>query len=488
MADAETNLIEGLSEHSQSYWQKAWQRFRRHPFARWAGSFLIILYLLALFADFVAPYPEAKSFRKLQFVEPTKVYYTADGHLSRPYVCKVVRTRNKHTFKLEFKQDCSAHYPIYFIVHGYPYKFLGFIPMDLHLLGGPWLVEEKAQLFLWGTDDFGRDLFSRIWFGARISLTIGILASLVALIIGVIMGAVSGFYAGQKTHLVRGVFHLPTREEWRLSGGAALLRLVSGSELARGFGEARRERQLPLFLLGLLVQYALWGGGIYILWITMQGYMQVSKGLEHVIAQGIFMLLMLYMIWQLLFGRVQIDADDLVMRSTEVLAAIPSLFLLIILSGILAKYDISSSMRFMLVLIILSFVGWGGLARTVRSLVLQLREMDYAQAARALGAKDFRVLFRHIIPGALGYLIVVVSLTIPGYILAESGLSFLGLGIQEPSSSWGLLLSKAQQGGISALRDRQWLFIPGLFIFASILAYNYLGDALRDALDPRAEH
>ncbi|WP_371862326.1 ABC transporter permease [Oceanithermus desulfurans] len=128
------------------------------------------------------------------------------------------------------------------------------------------------------------------------------------------------------------------------------------------------------------------------------------------------------------------------------------------------------------------------MARNIRGFVLQLREMEYAQAAKALGAGDTRILFRHIIPGTLGYLIVVASLAIPGYILAESGLSFLGLGIQEPSSSWGLLLSKAQQIGISAIKERPWLFIPGFFIFVSILTYNYLGDALRDALDPRAEH
>ncbi|HGY09122.1 MAG TPA: ABC transporter permease [Oceanithermus profundus] len=485
------DLREGLGEQSQSYWQKAWIRFRRHPFSRWAGGVLLLLYVLALFADFVGPYPEAKSFRKLQFVPPTAVHFkTEDGRWTRPYVCKVERTRNPRTFKLEFNENCEKKYTVHFFVHGYPYKFLGFIPMDLHLMGGPWLTEEEAYLFLWGTDDFGRDLFSRIWFGARISLTIGILASIIALILGITFGSISGFYAGQAVHIVRGVFRPPQKRAEEAGDPQAQLHngFFSGGALAEGWREARRDRRLPAFLLGLVLQYAFWFAAMTVVWTTMQGFLSITQGVERYLAFAVFGGLLAAMAWMVLFGRLAVDVDDLIMRTTEILAAIPGLFLLIILSGMLAQYDLPSSTRFLLVLAILAFVGWGGLARNIRGFVLQLREMEYAQAARALGAGDARILFRHIVPGTLGYLIVVVSLAIPGYILAESGLSFLGLGIQDPSSSWGLLLSKAQQGGMVALKSRPWLFLPGFFIFVSILAYNYLGDALRDALDPRAEH
>ncbi len=484
------DLREGIGEHSLSHWQKAWIRFKRHPFARWAGSFLLILYLLAIFADFVGPYPEAKSFRKYQFMKPTPIHFkTEDGKFTRPYVCKVERKRNLKTFKLEFIEDCSQRYPIYFIVHGYSYKLFGFIPADIHLFGGPWVVEEKAHIFLWGTDDFGRDLFSRIWFGGRISLSIGIFAVIIALFLGVTLGGISGYFAGEKMHLVRGIMHLPGRSELAEKGINAFSGIFYNSSLLRGCRRAAYEKQLLSYTLSLPLQYAFWLLVIWIVYITMNGYLAISSGIEYALAFIVFSAILLWMLWALLFGEVAIDIDDVIMRTTEILAGIPGLFLLITLSGMFAKYDMPSSLRFMMVLAVLAFVGWGGLARNIRGFVLQLREMEYAQAARGIGASNWRILFRHLLPGVMGYLIVSVSLSLPGYILAESSLSFLGLGIQDPSSSWGLLLSKAQQGGISAMRDRPWLlFFPGFFIFASILAYNYLGDALRDALDPRAEH
>lgn len=454
-------LREGMGR-SESFFQMAWRRFRRHPLARLGGWVLLLLYLGALFADFLAPYPESKSFRQFSYAPPTHIFWRdTDGRLTRPYVCASERRRNLETFRVEVVTDCSkGRYPIYFFVHGEPYKFLGFIPANLRLLGGDWLVSEQAHLFIWGTDDFGRDLWGRIWYGARVSLTVGILATGLALIIGVFFGGIAGLYAGKPVTLSVG---------------------FANPEFRRYL---RRGRPL-LAWLKALGWTLVWLGLAWLLWITLQGFLQTSRGLEAILAGAAGVLLLgaigYFLIWQ----TVKLDLDTLIMRTTEVLAAIPDLFLLITLS-VLIPQDIPPATRFMLVVSILSFVNWGGLARTVRSQVLQLREMEYAQAAQALGASDARTLTRHILPGTFTYLIVVVTLSIPSFILAESGLSFLGLGIQEPASSWGLLLSKAQQTGIIAFTERPWLLIPGLFILIAVLAYNLLGDGLRDALDPRS--
>ena len=187
--------------------------------------------------------------------------------------------------------------------------------------------------------------------------------------------------------------------------------------------------------------------------------------------------------------------DDLIMRLVEVLDAIPGLFLLIVLATLLKDprnplaqlfgLEMTSGQTFLMIVIVLGFVGWGGLARTIRSLVLSLREMDYAAAAKALGASEARVMFRHLLPGTASYVMVVLTLSIPGFILAETGLSFLGLGPSEvDSASWGLLLRDATARGIS-IQFVPWLLIPGIPIFLAVLCWNLLGDGLRDAFDPR---
>jgi peptide/nickel transport system permease protein len=183
------------------------------------------------------------------------------------------------------------------------------------------------------------------------------------------------------------------------------------------------------------------------------------------------------------------------MRLVEVLDAIPGLFLLIVLATLLKDprnplaqlfgLQMNSGQTFFMIVIVLGLVGWGGLARTIRSLVLSLREMDYAQAAKALGASEARVMFRHLLPGTASYVMVVLTLAIPGFILSETGLSFLGLGPSEvDSASWGLLLRDATARGIS-IQFVPWLLIPGVPIFLAVLCWNLVGDGLRDAFDPR---
>ncbi|MBO1437539.1 ABC transporter permease [Meiothermus sp. CFH 77666] len=509
---------------NRSFFQQAWIRFKRHPLARLGAAVLLVFYLGALFADFLAPYPEEKSFRDFSFASPTQIFWRDEnGRLTRPYVCAAERRRNLETFKVEVITDCEkGRYPIYFFVQGEPYRFLGLIPANLRLMGGPWLLEDQAKLFLWGTDDFGRDIWGRIWFGARISLTIGIFAVALALVIGIFMGSISGFYAGRPVTFSIGLlnprFWEFVRSSRPLDHLLALIGLVLIAALLWGMGQGyeryirpdlQRVSTLALGSLGLVIglvalgalMYFLvwrshlarallwlvaWGSIAWLLWITVWGFWQSSRGLEAIIAGLIGAVLLGAVGYVLLWPRIELDLDTIIMRAVEVLAAIPDLFLLIILS-VLIPMEVPPAVRFVLVVTILSFVNWGGLARIIRSQVLQLREMEFAQAAQALGAGDARIIIRHVLPGTYTYLIVAVTLAIPGFILGESGLSFLGLGIQEPATSWGLMLSKAQATGITAFSERPWLLIPGVFILLAVLAYNFMGDGLRDALDPRTK-
>jgi peptide/nickel transport system permease protein len=172
------------------------------------------------------------------------------------------------------------------------------------------------------------------------------------------------------------------------------------------------------------------------------------------------------------------------MRSVEIQSAIPDLFLLITLRAIFPP-SIDALFSFYLITVLLGFIGWGGLARIVRGTVLSTREQDYVTAAQAVGANDRRIIAQHILPATATYVIISLSLAVPGAILGESGLSFLGLGIREPYVSWGLLLQSAQEGGFASFTDRPWVLIPGFFIVLAIVAWNFLGDGLRDAFDPR---
>lgn len=446
----------------RSFFQEAWKKFKRHPMARLGAGVLVVLYLCALFADFLAPYPEAKSFRSLTFAPPTPIHVrNPDGSLSRPFVCAVSRQRDLNTFKLVVSEDCSRTYPIFFLVRGEPYRLLGFIPANIRLLGGDWLLQEEATLFLWGADDFGRDVWGRIWYGARVSLSVAVFAAALALGIGVVMGGVSGMYAGRPITLSHGILHA-------------------------NFGRWWRSQAPPQALSRMLLWWCMWLGAGWVVWLTLAGFLHSSKGLEALVAAAVGGATLLAVAYALLWKTIRADLDTLIMRTTEILAAIPDLFLLITLS-VLIPPEVPPVVRFYGVISILSLVNWGNLARTVRSQVLQLREMEYVQAAQAIGSSDARLMFRHILPGTFTFLVVTATLLIPGFILAESGLSFLGLGIQEPASSWGLMLSNAQAQGITAFVDRPWLLLPGLFIFIAILAFNFLGDGLRDALDPRAK-
>jgi peptide/nickel transport system permease protein len=320
------------------------------------------------------------------FHPPTKIHWLdpETKRLTQPFVYPTKSERDAVTRQRVYVEDTDAgRYPIQFFARRpeAPYKILGFIPSDIHLFS----VEEPANIFLWGTNNLGKDVFSRVFYGGQVSLTIGVLAVWVSLILGLFFGGIAGFY-----------------------------------------------------------------GGI---------------------------------------------VDDFIMRLVEVLDAIPGLYLLIVLSTLLRDprnpiaqsfgLQMTSSQVFLMIVIVLGFVGWGGLARTIRSMILSLREMDYAVAAKSLGASETRIIWLHLLPGTISFVIVTLTLAIPSFILAETGLSFIGLGPSElDSASWGMLLRDATAKGV-ALQFTPWLLIPGIPIFLAVLCWNLLGDGLRDAFDPR---
>jgi peptide/nickel transport system permease protein len=361
---------------SKSQLQVAWEQFRKHQLAIFGAIIILTLYVGAIFAPFIAPYGSAE--RNLSEVTryhpPTRVYFIdpETGALNAPFVYATTRKMNPDTFQMEYTEDRSQKYPIRVLTTrpDSPYTIIGSLQGNLRLFS----VDAPARIFLLGADGEGRDLFSRVWYGARISLTIGIVSIAISFILGLILGGLAGFYGG----------------------------------------------------------------------------------------------------W----------ADNLIMRIVEIIGAIPTLFLLITFSSLLPR-NVDPVFVFYGIIFFLGIIGWGGLARTVRSQILALREVDYIQAATALGAQEFRIIFQHMLPTTISFLIVSASLAIPGAIIGESGLSFIGLGIREPYASWGLLLNDITISGFASFTDRPWVLIPGFFIVLAVLCWNFLGDGLRDAFDPR---
>jgi peptide/nickel transport system permease protein len=373
---------------SKTQSQIVWEQFRKHTAALIGVGVLVVMYLGSIFAGFFAPYGmnEYQRSPSFGFAPPAKIHWTdpETGRLTRPFVYGLTKERDPVTFQNVYVEDIEqGTYPINFFTRRpeSSYRILGLFNSDLHLFG----VDGPARIFLWGSNNLGKDVFSRVMYGGQVSLTIGVLAVWVSLILGLIIGGISGFYGG---------------------------------------------------------------------WV-----------------------------------------DDFFMRLVEIVDAIPGLFLLIVLATLLRDprnpiaqafgLEMTSAQVFLMIVVVLGFVGWGGLARTIRSMILSLREQEYAQAAKALGATESRIIFRHLLPGTASYVIVSLTLSIPGFILAETGLSFIGLGPSElDSASWGMLLRDATNKGI-ALQFSPWLLIPGIPIFLAILSWNLVGDGLRDAFDPK---
>lgn len=351
-----------------SQWQMMWHKFRRHKLAIVGGVVLLVLYLSAIFADFLAPYPKEIRFEKFAYRPPTPVHlFDKEGKFRGPFVYGTTKERNMETLEAIYTVDTSAVYPLRFFVQGEPYDVFGLFETGIRLFG----VEEPGAIFLFGTDSLGRDLFSRIVHGARLSLSIGLVGVGLSFLIGVTLGGISGYFGG---------------------------------------------------VVDLVIQ-----------------------------------------------------------RMIEFLTSIPTIPLWLALSAALPK-DWSIVKVYFGIGIILSLVDWGALARVVRGKFLELRELDYVLAARVSGVSEWSIIRVHLVPNFASYLIVHVTLSIPGMILGETALSFLGLGLRSPAVSWGVLLEKAQN--IASVAIYWWTLVPALFLVITVMAFNFLGDGLRDAADP----
>ena len=341
----------------------------KDKFAQAALILLAIIYGALLFADFLAPYTKDFSDRTMAYVPPSKIFtIDENGKLSKPYTYNYKREFDDVNLRIVYKLDRSQKHYIKFLSKGQSYKFLGIIPMKRHLF----TTDDNGRIFLLGTDINGRDVFSRILFGGRISMTIGFLALFILFPIGLLYGGIAGYFGGK--------------------------------------------------------------------------------------------------------------TDMFMMRFAEAVMSIPSFYLLIILASVLPA-GMTSIQRFMLIVVILALIGWAGFARIIRGMVLSVKTQEYVQAAKSIGASDLRIIIKQILPQTTSFVIIAMTLSVPSYILSESGLSFLGLGIQQPDASWGNMLKEAQE--YTNIIYRPWLLTPGFLIFVAVLAFNLIGDTIRDILDPK---
>ncbi len=350
-----------------SQWQLMWWKFKRHKLAMFGGTLVLFFYLLAIFAEFFAPFQFTTYNDQYVYAPPQMIHFFRDGKLS-PYVYGYKFERDPISYKKTWAIDESVIVPLRFFNRGDPYKLWGLIPSDVHLVGP---VNAKDPFYLLGADKSGRDVFSRIIYSARVSLTVGLVGVAISLTIGILVGGVSG--------LVGGVL------------------------------------------------------------------------------------------------------DNVIQRLIEVLISIPTLPVWLALAAMVPLSWSALRVYFMITLI-LSLVGWMGMARVVRSKFLALREEDFIMLARLDGVPMGRMITRHMIPSFLSHIIASITLSIPGMILGETALSFLGLGLRPPVVSWGVMLQDTQKVAVIAIYP--WLLFPAVAVIIVVLALNFLGDGLRDAADP----
>jgi peptide/nickel transport system permease protein len=341
-------------------------------------------------------------------------------------------------------------YPVQFLVEGRPYDVLWVFQSKVHLFG----ARAPGHVFLLGTDQSGRDIFSRILYGAQISLTIGLVGVLLTTVFGMLYGGISGYYGGRLDDaMMRFVEVLMSIPALYL---ILTLRTMIPDHLQDFYDRVARVGRETFAWQDSAISAVL--VPLCALFIAYSVYRNNRSPSRLLFCAATLVLVV--------FGR-QAGKTGL-----QLCAAV--------LPG---STHLTSQWTYLLIIVILSTVAWAGMSRVIRGMVLSLKEQEYVLAARALGASDLRVITRHILPNTLGYVIVRATLIVPFYILGEVALSFLGVGVQEPVPSWGNMLSAAQS--LRVLQQFRWILSPGFFLFVTVLAYNFLGDGLRDALDPK---
>lgn len=347
-----------------------WLKFRKNKLAVISLVILIIIYLISIFCEFIAPCDPHVVNQEKVYMPPQKIRFVGkEGFSLRPFVNGYKLTYDQKTLARKYVLDEEVEYPIKLFVRGHKYKLWNIIESDIHLFGA-----EGDEVHLAGTDRMGRDLLSRIIYGTRISTSIAVIGILLSFIIGVLLGGISGYYGGVIDLVIQRIIEfiscIPT----------------------------------------------------YPLWMTLSAALPLH--------------------W-------------------------PQLWVYI---GIV---------------VILSLVGWAGIARVVRAKFISLREEDFIKAAKVTGASNIRIIVKHMLPSFISYLIASMALAIPGMILGETSLSFIGLGLREPTISWGVILMGAQN--LNSIVSYPWLLFPALVLVITVLSFNFLGDGLRDAADPYSD-
>ncbi|MDJ0894951.1 MAG: ABC transporter permease [Alphaproteobacteria bacterium] len=364
--------VEQLSPEQEKYylashWRMMWWKLQRHRLAVISGFVLLVMYATILVSEFLAPYELSTRNIEHIFAPPQTMRLFHEGQFVGPFVYGFDYELNMENLQRVYTVDRTDVQPIRFFCLGDSYKYLGLIPGSFHFM----CPAEGGTLFLLGTDRLGRDVLSRMIYGARISLTVGLFGIVISFALGIVIGGLAGYYGG---------------------------------------------------------------------WV-----------------------------------------DNIVQRVIEVLRSLPELPLWMALSAAL-PITWSPILIYFGITIILGLLDWTGLARAVRSKLLALREEDFCTAAQLMGASPRRIIGRHLLPSFMSHLIASASLSIPSMILGETALSYLGLGLRPPITSWGVLLTEAQDINVVVLYP--WLMTPAIPVIVLVLAFNFLGDGLRDAADP----